>query len=253
LGTLSLAVLWWFRKEKRKQVITMLTIFWLANIAIFWIPFMAYNKIAYGQYIISPVGQDLYEGLGEFPNDKGYVMDDGLFGREMEEKYGLTLGTAACDEKGKELFWQAVQEDPIFYLQCLVKRVRFLFFFNPLWTSYVDDLFKDAPTMKEKLIIIATQPASFIMKCIDYLGAKLWYVELFLVLGWLGCILLIVQKKYFPVLIIMAVIISSISKFPSHMESRYLVTFYWAFSFFIGYLAWSIKEYVSQRWVKPKV
>ena len=107
--------------------------------------------------------------------------------------------------------------------------------------------------MKEKLIIIATQPASFIMKCIDYLGAKLWYVELFLVLGWLGCILLIVQKKYFPVLIIMAVIISSISKFPSHMESRYLVTFYWAFSFFIGYLAWSIKEYVSQRWVKPKV
>jgi hypothetical protein len=247
LATVSLAVWWWFKNERTKKVMTALGIFWITNVLLFWLPFMAYNKIAYNQYLVSPAGQDLYEGLGEFENDKGYVMDDGVFEREMKEKYGLVLGTVACDEKGKELFWQAVKEDPAFYITCLVKRLQFIFFFNPLWTSYVDDLFNSAATMKEKIRIVVTQPGSFVMKCIDYLSAKLLYVEFFLLLGWLGFFLLLLQKNYLPVVMVAAVILSSISKFPSHMEPRYLVTFYWVFSFFVGYLAWSAKEYFFKQ------
>ncbi len=252
LATLSLALWWWFRKTQPKKVFTALGILWITNIIFFWLPFMVYNKIAYDQYIVSPAGQDLYEGLGEFPNDKGYVMDDGIFEQEMKEKYGLALGTMACDDKGKELFMQAVKADPIFYIKCLTQRVRFLFLFNPLWTSYVDNLFYDAGTIKQKVAVIVHSPASFFMKLLDYAGAKLFYVEFFLLLGWLGFMVLLWQKKYFPVLIIMAVVLSSVSKFPSHMESRYLVNFYWAFSFFVGYLAWSCKEYFLKRASKNK-
>lgn len=250
LITLTMVFLWWCRGDSWQRVARAALFLWCANVAFFWIPFMAYNKSAYDHWLVAPAGQDLYEGLGEFPNDKDLVMDDEQFARDMRETYGLTLGTVACDAKGKELFWQVVKNDPLFYLRCLAQRVRFLFLFNPRWGSGVDNLFAGAATLRQKLVVIFHAPGAALMKCIDYAGSALCYVEFFLLLGWLGCLVLLLQKKFLPVLVIMAVIVSGWSKFPSHMEARYLVTFYWSFSFFVGYLLWFLKNSFSSTALK---
>ena len=74
-----------------KKIIGMLIMVVLVNLCCFWGPFFAYNKTFYDRYFVGPIGQDLLEGLGEFPNQWGYQLSDTWFASYITEKYGLIL------------------------------------------------------------------------------------------------------------------------------------------------------------------
>ncbi len=230
---ITLALLF-FRKKSSKPIY-IISLFWLLNALAFWIPFIAYNKTAYNRYLVSPAGQDLIEGLGEYKNPWGFIMDDEWFASYMQKNYQLKQGTIEINDKAHELFIKAIQKHPFSYISMILKRIPLLFFFNPLWTNNVDHLLDHCHSLRERIFYCLSHPLSLLMKCIDYAIAKLHYIEFFLLLGWLGIFLAWQNRHHSAVVFALCIAFSCISKLPSHMEARYLIIFYWVFAFFVGY------------------
>lgn len=239
---LLLFILSLFVSKYRRVLRAWRLIFVITNVVVFWVPFMVYNKMAYGVLFVSPAGQDLYEGLGEFPNAYGLTMDDEKFSNMMQQRYRLKHGTVACDQKAKELFWQIVTNDPIFYLTTLLKRIPTVIFFNPLWTSGLDNFAKNCGTKRDFLILLIEEPYLMIMKIVDFIIARYFYIQIYLIMAWLGFFLMLFKNYREQALIIIAIVVSSLSKFPSHMEPRYLITHYWVFAYCVGYFVYEVKN-----------
>lgn len=223
------------RQAEVKKIGLAILIFAATNIVAFWIPFMLYNHHAYGRFFVGPVGQDLLEGIGEYPNPWGYQLDDGWYHRFMKDQYPQLTTRHERDEQAKVLFKQAVRENPWFFVRSYLKRFIAQLLPNLPWSHYPEQLYQGCLSLAAKIKLALTSPRV----CRDLLFRML-YIRIFLVMGYMGLALLIVRKQWLPVLVLLGVIGGGFGKFASHLEYRYLVPFYWPFAFFVGYLMYTI-------------
>ncbi len=222
-----------------RSVIKMWILFLACNLLFFWLPFMLYNKIAYNSVLVSCAGQDLYEGLGEFPNPWKIKMDDDWCNNHMLKEYNIRPGSSNYQQKLSELFWQAVKDRPLTYcLQLLRRSLQLIIFYAMIheWEEYEH-------ARKHSTNIVVHKWINF-MEAMDHVQRKIKFGCIYLMLGWLGLILLWLKKKKFETLLIIIVALSGASKFCSHLETRYLVPHYAFFCLAIGYLLYASYRFV---------
>jgi hypothetical protein len=217
--------LWLWKQESMKAWL----VFFVMNIILFWLPFIMYNNIAYDRAFVSPAGQDLFEGLGEFVNPWKIKMDDGWAANLIQNTYDVRYGTPEFQDKAHELFLQAITEHPWVYVGQILRRIPTLFFFNATWSYEGEDLIR-ARSIKGIGFLLW-----LITKAIGFILARFQYVRFYLLLGWIGAFLLLKQRQYLTVSLLILIAFSCASKLPSHLEPRYLVPHYALFSLFVGY------------------
>jgi hypothetical protein len=200
------------------------------------VPFVSYNNYAYGRNFVGPVGQNLLEGLGEFSNKWGYRLEDYWFGNFIRENYGLIKGTQEADDKAKELFLEAVKEEPLFYLKSVLRRIHRVLLPALSWFPwlYNDAYYDQIEGLKDRIMYLVSHIADWRV-LLDIIVRHI-YVRLYLFIGYIGMAFLLIRKKYFPFFLLYGgIIVSSYSVVFSHVEHRYLIPAFGVFPFFVGY------------------
>ncbi len=240
--TLSVVLVLFYFVQKNQRLLTALLILLITNILFFWLPFMVHNKIYYDRFIVGPAGQDLVEGLGEYNNKWGYKLDDQWIAQYIQEKYGFFYGTPEFDDAAKKEFFQSYHEDPFFYWYSVIRRIPRLIAPSLYAIFMQKSPFVGKPLRKKITYMFSTAPLF-----IDFMlrHAYIWF---FLLLGYCGAVLLFLQGQYFALGLIMGIIAAGAGKLPSHIDYRYLVPFYWAFSFYVGVFL----DYIISLFVKNK-
>jgi hypothetical protein len=83
---------------------------------------MAHNAWRHGHFVHGTGGgYALWEGLGEFPNDHGYVLSDGYV-RDMLAEKGIDTLSVEADAYLKRDYLRAWREDPGFVLSAMARR-----------------------------------------------------------------------------------------------------------------------------------
>jgi 4-amino-4-deoxy-L-arabinose transferase-like glycosyltransferase len=217
-------------KAYLKKILLTIGILMSTNIFCFWAPFMAYNKIAYDRYLVGPVGLDLLEGLGEFPNRWGYKLDDIWAADYICNKYQVQGGTPEFDDKAKEEFVQAFHQEPSIYFINILKRLPGLILPGLPWIFYTQSPYGDG-SLWQKVTAIMQSRTLFI----DFMTRHV-YIRLYLLLGYAGMVLLFIQRRYWIISVLLAgVLLGGLGKLPSHIEYRYVVPYYWVFALFAAY------------------
>lgn len=214
-----------------KKIMGMIIVLVCANIACFWLPFMTYNKVSYNRYFVGPVGLDLLEGLGEFPNRWGYKLDDIWAANYICTKYNVQGGTPEFDDKAKEEFAQAFNQEPATYFINIFKRLPSLILPGLPWIFYTSSPYGMCASIYEKITMIMSSGDLLF----DFLVRHV-YIRLYLLLGYAGIILLLARRHYWIVgLLLGGVLLGGLGKLPSHIEYRYVVPYYWVFALFAAY------------------
>jgi len=220
-----------------KKTYTIISILWITNILIFWVPFMQSNKTQYGRYLVSPVGQDLLEGLGEFANPWGHKLSDEYVAQLIENKYGSKYGTPQFDDDAKKEFLCAYDEQPWIFWLNIIKRLPMLILPVLPWLFYEQSPYAVCMDAKKKLMYVITCPSLWL----DFFARHI-YMRLYIILGYLGLGVLLWHRKYGVVLMIGAVLMASMAKLPSHIEYRYLTPYYWVLCFAIGHVLKEVRH-----------
>lgn len=219
------------RRAPLKKITLMLGVLVAANVICFWVPFMAYNKISYNRYFVGPVGLDLLEGLGEFPNRWGYKLDDIWASDYICKKYNVPPGTPEFDDKAKEEFSGAFTQEPATYFVNIFKRIPGLLLPGLPWIFYTSSPYGEGLSWKEKIRKVLNS-SDF---AIDFLLRHV-YIRLYLLLGYVGMVLLFLQRRDWVLgLLVCGVVLGGLGKLPSHIEYRYIVPYYWVFGVFAAY------------------
>ena len=121
-------------------------------------------------------------------------------------------------------------QNPLIFIKSVIRRVPDLVFPNLAWSFYPEHLYGKGISFIEKLRKAIRSP----LIALDFFS-RLLYVRLFLLVGYIGLVLMFMRKKYIEVLILIAIVCSSWNIVISHIEYRYLTPFYSVFSFFVGY------------------
>lgn len=241
--SIVLMVLWCTKRISGKKLLPFLVILWGMNIAVFWIPFCAFNKQTYNRYIVGPFGQDLLEGLGEFPNQWGYKLDDIWIADYIGTKYAVVYGTPEFDDAARKEFDSAYAQDPLFFYSSVVCRIPQIILPGLAWIYKVDSPYAQFASPQEKLHAILTDTHLVL----DFLLRHV-YIRLYLVLGYIGIALLFLRKQYWIIFLLLGgIVCGGLGKLPSHIEYRYIVPFYWVFSFFVGYACMTGCTYVRKN------
>lgn len=226
-------------RDKIKAIVRTFCLLWCMNILFFWLPFALYNQYAYQRYFVSPCGQNLLEGLGEFENPWGYQLSDPWIADYIFKKYGYAHGTAAFDDAAKKEFWQAVGQQPFFYIKTLIKRLPQVFLPPLQWLMLKQSPYINYATRQDKIKALLRSPSLWLDFVLRWL-----YIKLFLLLGYIGFYYMLRDKRFWELLLLGAVIVCGWATFPSHIECRYLVPFYWPFALGVAYF---IYYYLSIR------
>lgn len=225
-----------YAQKYRKRVFFACATFVMTTMFCFWFPFMTYNKINYDRYFVGPVGQDLLEGMGEFENPWGFQLSDQFVNEYISKKYGSVYGTPQFDDDAKKEFMFAYQQKPAMFYTNIFRRVPQLLLPGLPWIYYENSPYGEHLNWREKLKKIFGDWRLFF----DFLVRHV-YIRLFLLLGYLGIIAAVIQKRYFAVaLLLIGIMVGGWGKLPSHIEYRYLVPFYWVFAWFVGYALCSV-------------
>jgi hypothetical protein len=232
-------------KKEYKRVLLLLTILFSTNLVFFWTPFVTYNKIAYNRYVVTSTGLNLLEGLGEFENRWGYRLSDGWYTEFMKKNYPEIETDIERDDKARELFWAAVKEDPAHYITSVLKRIPRILFPGLPWFKYVRPNqigFYRRYLSGTPLTTIIKEIFSSPIMLFDFI-ARYIYIGLFLLLAYLGILLLLIRKKFFPVcFILIGVISSGYSVILMHTDHRYLIPYCAFFALFVGHVIPPTKE-----------
>jgi hypothetical protein len=159
----------------------------------------------------------------------------------MNKKYP-NLSPIEHDKKARQLFWQALKSDPWFYLRSIIRRIPRLVLPGLPWFNYQDKaelyhMYLTGTSLKEIFKIVCRDPVILF----DFLARHL-YVGIFLLLAYLGMLLMLIRKKYFAFFIIFAgIICAGYSVIFMHTDHRYLIPYYAFFALFVGYLARELK------------
>jgi hypothetical protein len=224
-------------KKNNVRALHLIGYMWLISFLLFWLPFSYYNYITYGRYMVSPAGQSLLEGLGELPNRWGHQLNDEYVNRYIGMKYNLSYGTVAFDEAAMFEFTCCVRDDPSHYIKTLLWRLPDVFLPGLQWIFYEQSPYAACNGMAEKLLFVFSSWQNII----DFMLRHLW-MRLYLICAYAGLMLLLMRKRYIAITFILTCLISGLSTYPSHIEYRYIVPFYWVISLFVGFLFCGIIE-----------
>jgi hypothetical protein len=78
-------------------------------------------------------------------------------------------------------------------------------------------------------------------------------MRLYLLSAYAGFILLFMRKRYVAVAFILTCLVSGLSTYPSHIEYRYIVPFYWIISLLVGYLFYDIMNRIFNSYYKRRL
>jgi hypothetical protein len=229
--------------KKSLKPFSYVIILWLTNICFFWIPFATYNKIAYDRYMVAPTGINLLEGLGEIPNPWGYKLNDPWYLNFMKTTYPQLTTDLERDDKARELFFAAIKEQPQVYLQQIMKRVPRIIFPGLPCFGYYDNqelyhLYLTGTPISKIIASVMRSPTILLDFAIRHI-----YIGLFLFLAYLGMLLMLIRRKFFPFFFIfIGLIAPCFMVIFSHTDHRYLIPFYAFFALFVGYLFAEIKK-----------
>ena len=230
--------------ERFIKITKLIFIIFATNILFFWVPFMAYNKIAYNRYVVSASGIALIHGLGEFDNPWGYKLDDAWYTEFMEKNYP-DLTPLEQEEKTKELFYKAVKENPWYYIRSVLRRIpRFIApglpSFNYQDKAEIYHMYMTGTPISKLIKIVTRSP----MILFDFVARHL-YIGLFLFLAYLGLLLALFKRRFFAFfLLFFGVIATGYSIILIHPDHRYIIPYYTFFAMFVGYLFSEIRRYL---------
>ncbi len=222
-------------KKSQMRAFTLICYMWSISLLLFWLPFSYYNYTTYGRYMVSPAGQSLLEGLGELPNRWGHQLNDEYVNEFISNKYRLGYGTVEFDEAAMQEFKQCVKEDPWHYIKTLVWRLPDVFLPGLQWIFYEQSPYAGCNGMAEKLIFVFSSWQNII----DFVLRHIW-MRFYLFCAYAGLILMLMRKRYVAIAFILTCLLSGLSTYPSHIEYRYIVPFYWITSLFVGFLFYCI-------------
>ncbi|MEX0849061.1 MAG: hypothetical protein WD055_02435 [Candidatus Dependentiae bacterium] len=241
LATFFLLIVLYKKPQYKDNILYVLVSTWITCCGLFWVPFMKFNMDNYNRYVVSPAGQSMLEGLGEIPNKWGHALNDEYVRDFIGTKYGLQYGTPEFDEVAMQEFKQNVREEPLHYLKTLLYRLPDVLLPGLQWIFYAQSPYAHCVGIKQKLVCAFSSFGS----AIRFLLRQL-YMRLYLIVGYIGLFLLWRDKKYTALFVILICLLSGLSTFPSHIEYRYIVPFYWVFSFGVGYAIHICKMFFFQ-------
>ncbi len=215
----------------RKRCIKLIVFLWITMGLLFWLPFMYFNIKQYNRLLVSPAGQSLLEGLGELPNQWGHKLNDEYVNDFISDKYGYTYGTVAFDEAAMHEFKQCVKEDPWHFGKTLIYRLPDILLPGLQWIFYEQSPYAHCQGAVHKLACAL----SSLPNIINFFLRHMW-MRLYLLLGYVGIYVMLRKQQYMASIFIVTCLFSGLSTYASHIEYRYIVPFYWVFSFCVGYL-----------------
>ena len=228
VGLIAYAAL---NRQRRARSAIGVSVMLIINILCFWVPFIYHNKYTYDRYFVSPAGQDLLEGLGEFNNPWGYQLSDEYVAQLIEGTYGSRYGTPQFDDDAKTEFLKAYAQQPGIFWKNIIKRVPMVVLPALPWLFYSQSPYPDGLSALNKLRYVIMHPQAWI----DFI-VRHCYIRAYIILGYIGILLLCWHRRWGIVMCMGAVLIASLAKLPSHIEYRYLTPYYWVLCFGIGYL-----------------
>lgn len=226
------------RKKSLRYVATVWTITGL----FFWLPSIYYNKINYNRYFVSPAGQSLLEGLGEIANPWEHQLNDEYVNEFISTKYHLQYGTPAFDEAAMKEFVICVKENPWHYITTLIYRLPDILLPGLQWIFYTQSPYARCITLWEKLDLIFSCPAQLL----NFFARHIW-MRMYLLLSYIGLYFIWRHQQYKAFLIIAICLLSGLSTYPSHIEYRYIVPFYWILSLSLGYLWYYVMNFYTKN------
>lgn len=229
--TFVLLLSWLFGYVRKKELLAIVITLCAANILFFWVPFITINYSWYGRAVVGPVGQDLVEGLGEFENQWGYKLNDEWIADYIGKKYNVPYGTVAFDDAAVKEFNQAFAQHRMLFFINMLKRMPDLIAPGLQWLHYKKSPYEQCITTVDKINVVFSSWPAFV----DFVLRHL-LIRLFFLCGYIGMVIALYHRRYFELLLIgVGIICAGFGKLPSHIEYRYLIPFYWGFSFFVGY------------------
>lgn len=214
-----------------KHIMQILVVLWGVTTIFFWLPYMRFNQSNYNRFVVSPAGQSLLEGLGEIENPWGHKLNDEYVAEYIGNKYGLRYGTVAFDDAAMQEFNNCVRQDFWHYAKTLLFRVPDALLPGLLWIFYAESPYVGCNGIKEKLAQAFTSLGDAIMFLMRH-----GYMRLYILFAWIGMWLLWWHKQYKTFWLVATCFVAGLTTFPSHIEYRYLVPFYWVMSLPLGYL-----------------
>lgn len=235
--TLALALilftLFAFCTFNHKKALTYNVAFWITSGLLFWVPSMHYNYSNYGRYFVSPAGQSLLEGLGEIPNPWGHKLNDEYVNAFIGSKYQLIYGTPEFDDAAMYEFISCVKQNPWHYCKTLLYRLPDILLPGLQWIFYTQSPYAGCTTVWQKLRIICSSLEHLIV----FFARHIW-MRLYLICSYIGLYILLRHKQYTSLWLILICLCSGLSTYPSHIEYRYIVPFYWILSLPLGYICY---------------
>ncbi len=227
----SLGASFALRTYNRTKTCIYLATLWAVTGALFWIPSIYYNQINYDRYFVSPAGQSLLEGLGELPNPWGHRLNDEYVNEFISAKYQLRYGTPEFDEAAMQEFTSCVKENPFHYITTLFYRLPDILLPALQWIFYTQSPYATCTTLWQKLSLVISCPE----QVLNFFARHIW-MRLYLLLSYVGLYFILRNKQYTAFWIVLICLLSGLSTYPSHIEYRYIVPFYWILSLSLGYL-----------------
>lgn len=221
----------------RKKVFLIINSLIITNILFYWVPFFAYNLHVYQRFFISSLGQVVLEGFGEVENKWGYKCDDAWFRFFMHKKFNLQSGTPECDERAKELVIKAICEEPLFYISLVIKRLGQVILPDMNWLPYFfdDECYTQLQTKNERFQYILDQCHSSYKNLIFNFFSH-FYIRLYILLGYLGLLLMFFNGHRKMAFLLMNIIVSSWFIIFIHVECRYILYTFGFIPYGLGYL-----------------
>lgn len=229
-------------KKDNVRALHLIGYMWFISLLLFWLPFSYYNYTTYDRYMVSPAGQSLLEGLGELPNRWGHQLNDEYVNEFISNKYNLVYGTVAFDEAAMHEFKQCVHEDPIHYIKTLLWRLPDILFPGLQWIFYEQSPYVGCNGVIEKLIVVFSSWKNIF----DFMLRHIW-MRFYLLSAYAGLMVMLMRKRYFAAAFMVSCLVSGLSTYPSHIEYRYIVPFYWVMSFFAGSLLYDIMNCIFNK------
>lgn len=251
LGITLAAVIARFLVERRTWLmgLKILALFWILNGVLFWIPFMFYNKHAYGRFWVMSSGEALIAAFKVSDSPCGrYKLDDERLGEWISSKIGAGYGTLEFDDYLKERFYRMYHKYPFAYWRQVATNFMILIFPTLDWFD-PGKLFHPLPKMsgfwkRLDLMIerVRCNPWYGLMELTARILARLIRTIGMLIfpLACLGLLIALWQGRFQLVLFLfLGGVLPAFGLVTSHIEPRYIIPYY---AFYFPFVPLALRE-----------
>lgn len=224
----------------------LLIYFFIANLMVFWVPFVLYNKVAFNRFFVGPTGLALLVSFADFPNPWGVECSEDWVARHVQERYpnlDCVNETQEFDDAAKSIFIEYFEQEPFLYFKNLLYRVLGMFFVNMPWTAQFSD-FVGYNSCHSKFEALCQAWHTGVFETVRFCFFFL-YIRLFLLLAYVGFFWLLLEKQFIlPFLVIIAVV-GNCGEVLSHIELKYLMQCYGFLGIFAGLFVFFLQSKVK--------